>query len=77
MSEWISVKTSLPRMFESYDFSGREVEVSEIVATNEGAGACKDGEWVGVDWDPFNANVPMENITHWMPLPEPPKEQEK
>ncbi len=28
------------------------------------------------DYDPEWGDIPIENVTHWMPLPEPPKEDE-
>ena len=79
MSEWISVKDRLPEegqglvlvyapnnkyvAFQLDEWSmQREAPVSFSSATIE----------VGEGWDNFE----FEEITHWMPLPNPPKEQE-
>lgn len=58
MSEWISVEDRLPEFVGEYiTFDG----ISPYISSYYG-----NGEWESPD-----ANDP--NITHWMPLPEPPK----
>lgn len=64
---WISVKERLPK-------DGQKV----IAAFRDGGGVIVDqarysnGEFDFADW----AYVWDENITHWTPLPEPPKEEQ-
>lgn len=64
MSEWISVKDDLPDEF-PYDVL--------VMGKNEcdeyfyDIAFYDDGEWKSLYWE-------GENITHWMPLPELPKE---
>ena len=63
--KWISVKDRLPE----YDYD-------VIVAFDKFAvymGECINGRWV------LNGhNTPaFQKITHWMPLPDPPKEDKK
>lgn len=63
---WISVKERLPK-------DGQKV----IAAFRDGEGVIVDqarysnGEFDFANW----AYVWHENITHWMPMPEPPKEE--
>lgn len=61
MSEWISVKEH-PRLG-----SGRYL----VWTDNTGVEICRWSEkqkrWIGGSW--------TQHITHWMPLPEPPKEE--
>lgn len=57
MSEWISVKEQFPGLFKS-------VLVFK--------GAVYVGSWNGHHW--YNGDGGMIfGVTHWMPLPEPPK----
>lgn len=63
MSEWISVKERLPII-------GQCVLIcSEAGGVAEGCYCIHPNEWVQFRW-----NVAKLNVTHWMPLPEPPKE---
>ena len=67
MSEWISVKDALPppnadRVLVALDWYGRRV-CGERDTDRIGI----HGEWVR--WG--------RSVTHWMPLPEPPKEGDK
>lgn len=66
MSEWISVKDKLPEEFEEVlTFGSGEYEVLSFLDT-KAIGKCWEdkGGW----WRPF------DEVTHWMPLPEPPGE---
>lgn len=56
--EWISVKDRLPETKEA------------IVYAESGIGMI-DVKLLGMDWQDF---VCRFNVTHWMCLPEPPKE---
>ena len=64
MSEWISVKDKMPedgiRVLTYADNSAMFV-------------ASRDDGWY-VDTGEYYYSSPLTNITHWMPLPEPPKE---
>lgn len=73
MSEWISVENELPPHYVSVliypypEFSDEYRFVGEYDAVRE-----KFVVWIGSDGERNNAHV-----THWQPLPEPPKEQSK
>ena len=63
MSEWISVKDRLP-----------EPNTAVLV--------CRDGYYgsevaVAVYKDEYLKFITGYNVTHWMPLPEPPESEEK
>lgn len=64
MSEWISVENRLPDFAETVIFTdGESVKV----------GRCYkkfNGGW----HDQLSHAQSVNNVTHWMPLPEPPKE---
>ena len=64
---WISVKDRHAPSMETVLLSdGKNVSIgwNESVQPEESAAYCR---WMG------NPEVDLENITHWMPLPEPPK----
>lgn len=69
MSEWISVKDRMPEPFVSILVHIPEDEpfptVHEGYLTND------------VNWYAAHYTRESDEITHWMPLPEPPKEAEK
>ena len=82
MSEWISVKDRLPELEGDFIVFGKPY-------ANKGhaiALACfqDDGEWVEADdtfgWVFLDKEIyasgfsELENVTHWQPLPEPPKD---
>ncbi len=76
--EWISVKDRLPKEYEP-------VLVTYKSSSSVGRKWCSDGLatidkckiWHWWDSGDIGDEVDEENkITHWMPLPEPPKEQE-
>ena len=81
MSEWISVKERLPSR------EGLEKDETEYVLVSEQAFNAITGEKLGScvsicgfehdGWSKFDnfGYVRTENITHWMPLPEPPGEE--
>lgn len=60
--EWISVKDRLP---ENTEFV--LVTNADCKSVNRGFAVFRDGEW----------HSPIDNISYWMPLPEPPKEDER
>lgn len=58
MTEWISVKDRLP-----------DEEVNVLIFNGYIKKTCLlNGEWL------LNSKLQQEKTTHWMPLPEPPKE---
>jgi len=59
MSEWISVKDRLPE-FEQDILICRDLGEARIVQTEEYQGSLYWG-------------TSYNNVTHWMPLPEPPE----
>lgn len=65
-SEWISVKDRLP-----------EENVVVLICVDKGR--CKEVKvsgLTGFGWMLFDKNKNKE-VTHWMPMPEPPKEEER
>lgn len=65
MSEWISVKDRLPKAF-----------LPVIVCREKGKGeyVVEQGYKDVMDWwKVFGTRT--KNVTHWMPMPEPPKEE--
>jgi hypothetical protein len=65
MIEWISVKDRLPET--KYGTWSKE-DCLLLTLYNYEIGRTKDGEWVDMN------NDALEDVTHWMPLPKPPKE---
>ena len=67
LPRWISVKERLPRMWEP---------VQLLFDENQAVGFWDDGVWDVYSGNGFYTEVaPNEGKpTHWMPLPEPPKE---
>lgn len=84
MSEWISVKDRLPE--ELPENTGRKT-ISCLVALKscypKGKATIQkrqrqwipyyDGSFVGWEWSRIGA----QRVTHWMPLPEPPEENQQ
>lgn len=69
-SEWVSVKDRLPEVGE-YNVAadtdyGKKVTACEL---------NKDGNWIHDGEETFCHSYYFE-VTHWMPLPEPPKEKD-
>jgi hypothetical protein len=66
MSEWISVKDRLPKHAVSvlgYNPDFEDEKIRKVFLTSRGF------------FDAFECGCGVEeNITHWMPLPEPPKD---
>lgn len=76
MAEWISVNDKFPK-------DGKEVLVTYFYKSKPKRRYVKtancftyDGKahWNSV-WDEYKATNEEEIVTHWMPMPEPPKEE--
>lgn len=63
--EWISVKKRVPKLDDVY-------RMSELVLVTDGEN-IRIGYYAKLEWKEFPINRIMD-VTHWMPLPEPPKE---
>lgn len=79
MGEWIDIKYGLPpcdyEHCETGDYISTVVMIHDINSHefNVGFGHVNDeGIWTVYDGEHDFMNV--QNVTHWMPLPEPPKE---
>lgn len=66
--EWIPVKERLPRGQETILFCTEDVH-SEIMFPLQGY-YIGDGKWMGYLWSQVR-----KDVTHWMEMPEPPKQQ--
>ena len=88
MSEWISVKHKLPELHMETCVDGTDYFVSEdvlvyhvdeygelrqIVANYE----VDDTEHLYTGWVETWEGRKLKDVTHWMPLPEPPEEGQK
>lgn len=60
-----------PETYESYDFDGADVMVSDEVATDKGLAVYIDNEWCSVSWDSSENLKPLA-VTRWWPIPENP-----
>jgi hypothetical protein len=60
---WISTKDSLPEAREEVLIHHKEIGVFEAFFTDDGYWETDSGWWSR-----------QRDVTHWMPLPEPPKE---
>lgn len=73
VGEWISVKdkmpkeTYVPRVNASYSKVVLAIEHEYII------GFTKNGEWYN-GYDDDKSQKVKRRVTHWMPLPQPPKE---
>lgn len=77
MSKWISVKDRLPDRDGLTDDETEYVLVCENTETGyQNVSVCGYEKTGWSDWDNFGT-INSGLITHWMPLPEAPKEDEK
>ena len=77
LTKWISVKDRLPEEGDSYIVAGKmrlQGEPWEYFTDVAASHGC----YIDGFWDTFNDWVEGNetHITHWMPMPEPPKEEE-
>lgn len=73
MDKWIDVNERLPEANEK-DKTGFFLK-AYLVAQRNGFMMCT-ALWDGKNWILWGRGARLENVTHWMPLPEPPKESE-
>lgn len=74
MSDWISVKERLPE--EDFDgFYDKNGEYPTFIVMIDVGVIPATLQFNGTEWIDEDSNV--YNVTHWMPLPEPPKEVRK
>ena len=71
--QWIRVKDELPP---SGEF-GKIVLACNDVGTVNAAYLSSYGKWYAANNTMYDAWSWMPNVTHWMPLPEPPKEAQE
>ena len=72
MNDWISVEERLPEKTDRYGLASDRVLVAYGVNDKQiKFGKLRINEWITPNGIPFSR---QELITHWMPLPEPPKE---
>lgn len=69
MSEWISVKDRLPEL-------GTDVLCFDQLEGMHVQRLEKDTLCGTVWFDYYDQGINLDWVTHWMPLPEPPKEEE-
>ena len=70
ISQWHRVEDGLPK---SGEF-GEIVIACNDVGTVNAAYLSSNGKWYAANNTMYDAWTWMPNVTHWMPLPEPPKE---
>ena len=77
--QWISVKDRLPSGFDYFDDG--TAEPAEYIVKVKNAEVATIAMFDGNEWIPAQYNGITEDVwfagpvTHWMPLPEPPKEE--
>ena len=74
--QWVSVKDRLPTVGDSYIVAGKQRYPGEPWEYFTDV-ADSHGSYIDDFWDTFNdwKEGQETHITHWMPLPEPPKEE--
>ena len=68
MSEWISVKEGMP------------TDMQEVLAFDGATMARawpRPTAWYNTRWGSFDEELEVTAITHWMPMPKPPKEADE
>ena len=81
MSEWISVKNRLPDGYDDvlvYVVEHRSWWDDEYVEPGKKISTLKHDtySYMAIQYLDKYEDISRTNITHWMPLPEPPKERE-
>lgn len=68
MSEWISVKEEEPKPYMEVIIYSKKLKMVTVATFDS---ACND--W---DLGDHTFNHPFDAVSHWMPLPQPPKEKD-
>jgi|SRR5580692_3743269 hypothetical protein len=70
--EWISVKDKFPEDCENVLIycSGFPITGAYLIFSKQKSPIC----WQVNDWDESEGTLLLGDVTHWMPLPNPPKE---
>lgn len=78
MSDWISVKDRLPDLYEKvivYNAENDETFFAGRIEISFKHWDAVTGEFVNWRWIPYRYTfITLDSVTHWMPLPKPPKE---
>lgn len=73
--EWISVKDRLPEFDKRVLALDASKEVAILRLHSVTGRKTADGDSISTDWyEQTSYDTYYENVTHWMPLPEPPKQ---
>jgi hypothetical protein len=76
MSEWVIVKNALPKFNTKvliYDENSNEMEIATLELNTDDY--YQDGYNQYLSWVNKEFFSDIKNPTHWMPLPNPPKEE--
>lgn len=77
---WISVKDRLPEN-DNEVITAYKIDDKKAMKKRKGKLFVKAGNWTGYSWisvwDEYACGAYDEEVLYWMPLPEPPKEEEK
>lgn len=69
MSKWISIEERLPDLHDRVlILDGGEIAFGELISVRK-----KKAYWEGENYDYGGCPGKAYSVTHWMPLPEPPK----
>ena len=72
--EWISVKDRMPDAYQPVIVHVRHTEEwRNTVLTEHPWHVVEEDVWLGDGWC-NNADEDIHEVTHWMPMPEPPEE---
>ena len=66
MTEWISVKDRLPENYKNVLCVSKFLDIRDITVAHCWESYQKESFWMDTH------SFPLTDITHWMPLPEPP-----
>ena len=76
-TKWISVKDRMPDAFQPVIVHVRHTEKwRNTMLTDLPWHVVEEDIWLGDKWS-NNADDDIHEVTHWMPMPEPPKEVQK
>lgn len=71
--KWVSVKDLMPEKYRPVIVHVRHTEkYREGTSAEDSWHIVEEDTWLGDRWE-INADSDIHEVTHWMPLPEPPK----